>query len=189
MKLPVILDNTREMMRIEAAVPENASRVVDVSICLEQLSMRRAGDLTELCCDGQYQVLFCDENGVLQGRNARWSQTWELPVAVDADVLGMVQNVSRPVSSVTGGQIGLHSELQAEAITVSQQGMNMVTRLELGEMEIPDPARPSLILRRAGEDSLWEIAKGSGSTVSAIRKANGLKDEPLDDRLLLIPVS
>jgi hypothetical protein len=101
----------------------------------------------------------------------------------------MVQNVSRTVSSVTVGQIGLHSELQAEAMTVSQQGMNMVTGLELGEMEIPDPARPSLILRRAGEDSLWEIAKGSGSTVSAIRKANGLKDEPLDDRLLLIPVS
>ncbi len=189
LKLPVILDNTREMMRIEAAVPENASRVVDVSICMEQPSMRRAGDLTEICCDGQFQVLFCDENGALQGRNARWSHTWELPAAVDADVLSGVQNISRPIGSATAGQIGLHSELQAEAMTVSQQGMNMVTGLELGEMEAPDPARPSLILRRAGEDSLWEIAKGTGSTVSAIRKANALTDEPLDNRLLLIPVS
>ena len=189
LKLPVILDKAQELVRIEAVVPENASQVLDVSICVEQPSMRRAGDLTELCCDGQFQVLFRDENGGLQGRNARWSQTWELPAAMDAEVLGMVMAVSRAAGSISSGQIGLHTELQVEATTVSQQGMNMITGLNLGDKAEPDPARPSLILRRAGEDSLWEIAKGTGSTVSAICKANGLKDEPLDDRLLLIPVS
>ena len=58
----------------------------------------------------------------------------------------------------------------------------------MGEENRPDPGRPSLILRRAGEGSLWDLAKASGSTVSAIRSANGLEEEPLDDRLLLIPV-
>ena len=189
LRLPVVLDNTRETVRFEGAIPENASRVVDVSLCMDQPSVRRAGDLTELCCDGQFQVLFCDENGALQGRSARWSQTWELPASMDADVLGAVQSVARPQASAAAGQIGLSGELQAGAMTVSQQALPMVTGLEMGEVENSDPSRPSLILRRAGDASLWEIAKGTGSTVSAIRKANGLTDEPLDDRLLLIPVS
>jgi hypothetical protein len=189
LRLPIVLDHVRETVRFDGVVPENASRIVDVSVCVEQPSVRRAGDLTELCCDGQFQVLFCDENGALQGQNARWSQTWELPASMDADILGMVQNISRPQFSNTSGQINLNGELLAAAKTVSQAAMPMVTGLKLGEATNPDPTRPSLILRRAGERSLWEIAKGTGSTVSAIRKANGLVDEPLDDRILLIPVS
>ena len=189
LRLPLMLDSNQETVRFEGAVPENATRVVDMSVNPEQLTLRRAGDPTELCCNGQFQVLFCDENGALQGRTARWSQIWELPASADADVLGTVQAVSRPQAAIGAGQISLNGELQAEAETYSQQGIRMVTGLELGEMTRPDPGRPSLILRRAGEGSLWEIAKGTGSTVSAIRKANGLNDEPLDDRLLLIPVS
>ena len=60
--------------------------------------------------------------------------------------------------------------------------------LELGEENTSDPARPSLILRRAGEADLWEIAKNTGSTVEAIRKANALEAEPRQDQMLLIPV-
>ncbi len=187
--LPMVLDVGQETLRLESMIPENASRVVDVNMCPEQPTMRRAGDLTELECNGQFQVLFCDENGALQGRSARWSQVWELPASMDADVLCAVQSVSHAQASNHAGQISLNGTLQAEAMTVSRQGMTMVTGLELGEMRGVDPSRPSLILRRAGEGTLWEIAKDTGSTVGAIRKANGLNDEPLDDRLLLIPVS
>jgi len=65
----------------------------------------------------------------------------------------------------------------------------MVTGLALGEEKKPDPARPSLILRRAGGQRLWDIAKSTGSTVSGIRKANGLEQEPEEGRILLIPVN
>ena len=65
----------------------------------------------------------------------------------------------------------------------------MVTALEPGQPKQPDPGRPSLILRRAGEESLWDLAKMSGSTVDAIRRANGLEAEPRPDQILLIPVS
>lgn len=64
----------------------------------------------------------------------------------------------------------------------------MVTGLELGEQRRLDPNRPSLILRRIGEDRLWDIAKASNSTVEAIRKANGLQEEPAPNQMLLIPV-
>ena len=64
----------------------------------------------------------------------------------------------------------------------------MVTGLTLGEVQEPDPGRPSLILYRAGKTRLWDIAKQNGSTVEAIRKANGIAEEPEPGRMLLIPV-
>jgi hypothetical protein len=65
----------------------------------------------------------------------------------------------------------------------------MVTGLQVGEISPKDPARPSVILRRAGEEALWSIAKSTGSTVTAIRDANDLETEPEFGRILLIPVS
>ena len=64
----------------------------------------------------------------------------------------------------------------------------MVTGLAVGEREIMDPARPSLILQRMGEKGLWEIAKACGSTMEAIERANGLQGEPQVGQMLLIPV-
>ena len=64
----------------------------------------------------------------------------------------------------------------------------MVTALEVGEYLPRSGNRPSLLLQRVGEESLWELAKTSGSTVEAIREANGLADEPLPGVFLLIPV-
>jgi hypothetical protein len=64
----------------------------------------------------------------------------------------------------------------------------MITGLELGELQQPDPRRPSLILKRTGGKSLWELAKQNGSTVTAIERANNLQTEPEAEQMLLIPV-
>ena len=73
----------------------------------------------------------------------------------------------------------------------SQQGRELLSEpaAELGEEREPDGNRPSLILRRAGNQRLWDIAKESGSTMDAIRKANHLQEEPAPGQMLLIPVS
>ena len=70
----------------------------------------------------------------------------------------------------------------------ARQPIPMVTGFTLGEEKTRDVSRPSLILRRAGGQRLWDIAKSTGSTVSGIRKANGLEREPEENRILLIPV-
>jgi hypothetical protein len=82
----------------------------------------------------------------------------------------------------------LRPELQLQLQTVSDSGINMVQALETGEVIQPDPERPSVILRRAGNRGLWELAKDCRSTVEAIQKANDLIQEPAPDRFLLIPV-
>ncbi len=65
----------------------------------------------------------------------------------------------------------------------------MVREVALGEERQPDPERPSVIIRPKRRDqTLWELAKGCGSTVGAIQKLNQLEGEPESDQLLLIPV-
>ena len=86
------------------------------------------------------------------------------------------------------GQITVNGNLSTDLTTTVHQQIPMVTGLELGELRQPDPVRPSLILRRAGGSRLWDIAKENGSSMDAIRRANGLQEEPAPDRMLLIPV-
>ena len=73
--------------------------------------------------------------------------------------------------------------------TRTDKGIPMVTSLEIGQPLEADVGRPSLILRRADGGSLWGIAKQTGSTMEAIRMANGLQSEPAQGQMLLIPLS
>ena len=73
--------------------------------------------------------------------------------------------------------------------SVSTKPVSMVSGIRAGDMREPDPERPSVIIRsRRPEESLWDIAKYCGSTVSAIQRLNKLESEPEENRLLLIPV-
>ena len=187
LRLPMELDRRQETGRFVCTL-DGGGQVVDVSVMADHPMLRRTGELCEMACGGQVQVLYYDESGNLQGRSGRWNTAWELPASQDAEILGTVENIPEPQISVNGSQIQVAGQVTIEAQTLAQNPVTVITGLELGEERRPDPGRPSLILRRAGDGSLWDLAKGSGSTVSAIRRANGLEDEPLDDRLLLIPV-
>ena len=142
----------------------------------------------ELALSGVYQILLRDEQDVLQGTSVRWEG--KMPVAVDADchlrvVPGSIGNM-QAIPSVDG--LTVNCSLQLSMRTDTMDLLPMVTALELGPVQAPDPARPSVILRCGGGMDLWTIAKNSGSTVSAIRLANGIEDDIAQDRYLLIPV-
>lgn len=187
LRLPMVLDSRQERVDFSCNL-DGGGRVVDVTVLAEQPMVRRTGESCEMVCTGQVQALYYDESGTLQGRTGRWNTAWELPTSADVEILGIVADMPKPHAGSNGDQLQVGGELLLEVQTLAQSPLTMVTGLELGEVRRPDPGRPSLILRRAGEGSLWELAKTSGSTVSAIRSANDLEQEPLDDRLLLIPV-
>ena len=96
--------------------------------------------------------------------------------------LGTVQ------TNILSGQLQQQSDLRLQTDTRMDTGISVVTGLELGELRQPDPGRPSIILRRAGSHTLWELAKTSGSTVEDIIQANHLHEEPEEEQMLLIPV-
>ena len=187
-QLPAVLDETTQMLQPEVMLNIPCNKVVDTTVMAEHPALRRTGNLTQLEVPGSVQVLYYDHAGNLQCSSGRWNAQWNLPVEDSVQIHGNILYSEVPKAICGSDQLTVMPRLQVEALSISRQGMQMVAGLELGEPITPDPARPSVILRRAGEQSLWEMAKESGSTVDAIRKANGLGEEPREDRLLLIPI-
>ncbi len=189
LRLPVQLDSRSEPFRAEQTMETDMQRLADVVFYQDQPQLYTEGDQLTAELSGYFQMLGYDTDGQLQGASTRWQGDWS--AAADSGV--RTQMVSRtdstPEAIASGGNAQLRADMQLDMQTVADQGMPMVTGVELGEVVEPDPERPSLILRRAGEDSLWDVAKKTGSTVDAIKMANNLEREPNSDQMLLIPVS
>lgn len=183
LELPMILDNSREAVELDA--PFDGGKVLDVVFYPDHPQVRRAGGLAEVELPGVFKVIYHDGQGILQGDTIRGSSQWELPVGENVSIRACSEAEGWPQWSAGA----LRGQMDVRAITTADEGLPTVTGLELGEAARPDPKRPSMILCRAGEKSLWELAKASGSTVEAIRAANGLMDEPEQGRMLLIPVT
>lgn len=189
LKLPMRLDQWSQAVQVSQSLRGEIGNVVDICCMADHPQRRQKGDEAELTLSGCFQVLYTDPAGNLQGGTARFEQA--VPVASDSGnaVEATVMPEGAPQLSASGEGVEIGQELLLETAVLGHQGQQMVTGLELGEQREPDPGRPSIILRRCGDRRLWDMAKESGSTVEAIRKANGLEGEPESGRMLLIPVS
>lgn len=188
LELPMMLDSGVETVCTQTVLGTDVARVVDVWTEGAQPKLHRAGDLVEMELSGTTWALYLDTEGKLQGASGLWSQVVELPVAGTAAVTAELMEQSRPTVSVVDGKIQARQELVLGTSAQSQRGVAMLCSAVPGQALERGGDRPSVILRRSGGQSLWELAKGCGSTVDAIRKANGITEEPLDGRMLLIPV-
>ena len=168
--------------------PVDGMRLTDVQFLPQPVQEQRAGEETTLVMPGQFQMLYYDMDGNLHVATQKWEEKLSVPTGEGAIVEAQLWPTDKPQGTLMSGSAQLNSELKLTTETRSNVGIPMVTGLELGEMYQPDPHRPSLILKKAGGKSLWEIAKQNGSTVMAITQANDLQTEPSDTQMLLIPV-
>ena len=188
LELPTILETRRETVHSEANLPVDANLAADVTFLPDFPRQRRTEAGVDMTLPGMYQVLYYGEDGTLQGTTARWEGKLELRAGEDSRVEAVPLAPSQP-QALLGGGMTLRSDLPLELTTWADSRIPMVTGFRLGEAVTPDPTRPSLVLRRAQGQRLWDLARESGSTVSAIRRANGLEGEPEKGQMLLIPVS
>lgn len=184
---PVILENRRENIYGEQTLPVQADVITDVQFLPDFPRQRPAEGGITLEYPGQIQMLYYGENGRLQAASARWAGQQMMQAGQNARILAVPQSCE-PQASAGNGRCLLKLDMPVELVTGAEQPMPMVTSVELGQQKQPDPNRPSLILQRPGEMTLWDIAKAAGSTVAAIRRVNGLEAEPAPDQMLLIPV-
>ena len=185
----VILENRRETVYGEQTVSAEANLMADAQFLPDFPRQRRNADAVELEVPGQFQTLWYGEDGRLQAGTARWEGSRRLNADEDTAIQTQVIPMGRPQAISGSGNLTMKAEVGLQTTTQSQRGIPMVTGLELAGEPAADPARPSLILRRTGTDRLWDIAKSTGSTMEAIRQANGITDQPKPDQILLIPVS
>lgn len=187
LSVPAVLENRRENLYGEQTISADANLTADVQFLPDFPLQRRTETGVELEYPAQFQVLYYGEDGRLHSSAARWEGKQSLRADENSQILSVPMPVEPQV--MTGnGQILVKVDLPVEMTASATQSIPMITGIELGQARIPDPNRPSLILRRAGANRLWDIARDSGTTVEAIRRANGLLGEPAPDQMLLIPV-
>lgn len=183
--LPNILEQRVESVAVSQNLPEQADRVVACGMNAAQPRISHMEQSMQL--EGATQTLYYDKEGRLQCGVTPFQQEVDLPAGRNARLLAVASSMMTAQAVPGVEDIGIQGALEVDIWAVDGAGIPMVTGLTVEEGQ-PDGQRPSLILRRAGELSLWELAKKCGSTVEAIRSANGLEDDPESDRMLLIPV-
>lgn len=185
----VVLDFHREMLRAQQTSSANFRQVLDASLSAQQPIRQKGADRVELVIPGSFALLGKDGQGNPQGSSVKWEGSCSLPVGEDVKVMAWCCPTGSVQADMTGEQLQLRSDVAVDMMTLTDRGLSQITGLSLGECREEDTERPGLILCRAGRKSLWELAKQAGSTVEAIREANGLQEEPEPERMLLIPVS
>lgn len=141
----------------------------------------------EIRCSGSFQTLCEAADGSWQGKVLRTARTEHLMTGCDTIPCTWLRGGAALRREGSGWSAEQRMELKIGSICTKP--ITMVTGIRASERREPDPNRPSIIVRaRKSEETLWDIAKYCGSTVSAIQRLNRLEQEPEEDRLLLIPV-
>ena len=186
--LPVVLESRRETAHPEQTIPAEADIIADARLLPELPRLRQTDRGWALEQNGSFQVLYYGSDGALHSGSSRWQGVDEIPSGEGTVLSAAMLPAMTARANAAHGKIHTEAELPVVLTASARQTLPMITGLVLGA-EIPeDPQRPSLILRRAGDRRLWDLAREAGTTVEAIRRANGLTEEADPDRMLLIPV-
>ncbi len=188
LELPALLDRFSQNVQLQQQADTQLQQVVDAAFYPQQPVQYREGSEVVVELSGIYQILGYDAQGNLQAQTQTVTQQLQLPAAENCSLHIRLHQPGRMTTDSAGQKLHLTGQLQLDLEAMAQQLLPMVTEMEIGQEVQPDPQRPTLILRRMEDMSLWELAKDCGSTVDAIRKANQLSADPMPGQMLLIPV-
>ena len=185
--LPVTLEERMDALSVEQLLSGKNGQVLDVTFTTD--FPKHHPGRGEQSFSGVFHVLYRDENGVIQNAAVRWESQRNLPMGEECTMDAAVISQGKIKTMETGDGISMAVPLQVQTRTGVNQEMTMICGMELGQVQEPDPNRPSLILCRPGRENLWSLAKRCGSTVGAIQRANNMEDDISENRILLIPIS
>ena len=188
LSLPGILESKVQTIHARRNTPSEGIQAVASQFLPCMPAVTAVDDGGQISLSGHFQTLLYDIDGSPQSDTGKWEQQLQIPIGDGGCLESRILPAGTAQSDIISGQIQQQGELILQTDTRMDTGIPMVTGLELGELREPDAGRPSLILRRSGKHSLWELAKAAGSTTEDIMKANGLSAEPYEDQMLLIPI-
>ncbi len=188
LELPAVLESQKQSLDAEKSVETELADVADIRFYPDYPAQYRDGNEITVEEPGVFQVLGYDPEGNLQAYTENWTEKLSLAAGEGCSLCTDMYQGQQPVAVMMGGNMQLSGGVELCMQAVCCQMIPMVSDIELGAESQSVPERPSLILKRAEDMSLWQIAKACGSTVDAIRKANQLNADPTPGQMLLIPV-
>lgn len=189
LQIPALLDTQNRVMHVEQSVECEASQVLDLAFYPDVPMQMWSETGLQTQIPGVFQLLYRDLDGGLQSANAYWEENQINNTTPENQTLVTALSSGTPQAMPDANGVTMSADLMTDTDTFSGQGLSMVTELVLGDEIQPNPDRPSVILRRVGHDTLWDIAKTTGSTVEAIMTVNGLSDTPPPETMVLIPIA
>ena len=184
-ELPLWLDEQLRQVELEERLAGEEVSVDAIFFPDLPVVTRQPGGV-EIRLGGAFQTL-SEGPGGLTGKTHRTAKHITLETACDTIPCTWLRGGTQVRRE--GGGCNLETQMEVRLHSVCQSSISMISAIRAGEAKEPDPERPSVIVRaRRPEETLWDIAKYCGSTVSAIQRLNRLESEPEDNRLLLIPV-
>lgn len=187
--VPAILESRWEQVSVDQNLDVKADLVIDAQFMPDFPSQRRMEGKLHLELPGSFQLLFYGEDGTPQTAYARWQDSVDIPTHSNSHLTAIPAEPPEIQAVPGSGNVHLRADLPLRLISTCDQEFSAVSGLEMGQEKEPAENRPSLILRRADNTRLWDMAKANGSTVEAIKQANRLEEEPAEGQILLIPVS
>ena len=182
--VPALLDRRELVIPIQTPVGSDMDRFEAPMILYRQPYVTSEEDGLIVGVSGEIQIVGHDREGAWICDNLRFDEHTSFAGAYENRLElwpGMTSFIDYGGSAVTG-------EIGVTAFSYQSEPMNVLTGIEIGELKPADSHRPSVVVKRAGEEDLWTLARQYGSTVDAICKANQINDEPHPGMMLLIPV-
>lgn len=189
MQFPNLLDSMNLNLDAQVTVDNDAAQIMSANAYGVYPTVSMGENEMQLHMEGQFQTLYQNSEGQLQSDAVHFNTGASVPSAENNQTQIWMGPLGQTEAAPGGDGFVLRTTYPVTVQVFSGQSVPVVTELELGEKQEPDPNRPSIILRRAGNEGLWAIAKGCGSTVAAIREANQLSGEPENGQMLLIPIA
>ncbi len=181
-----LLDMSQQIAKKEQMIDFDGAEIIDVScFCGQPTVYSDNGDIE---MTGSVQVLGMDSDGHMQADNGPWKHNHT--ILSDSSCKMMVCTQPTGKTQISFGPEGdsAKQDIMLDVRCTAMSAIQMVVGMTAEEAAEKNPARPNLILRKAGDQSLWEMAKTCGSTMDKIRQANGFTGEPDPETVLMIPV-
>lgn len=188
LSLPVVLDSRSELVDASEQMDVPSGKALAGLFLPDHPTVYREGQRVMVEMPGSFGMLYQDGDGALQYKQEPWCDSIHFPVGASGKPEVALRQIQQASFRGQGDATEANCQLRLEITTNGELQLPMVCGMEVGEMIQPDPGKPSLLLQRMAEQSLWEVAKAAGSTVEAIWQANDLQQEPMPGQMLVIPV-
>lgn len=187
--LPASLDSQQFTASGEASVAASADKVIDAAVYADCPIVRRDRDRVKTVMPVFANVVYIDREGKLQGREMKHEICCDTVCASDAHCCAAGDIFEQPVCLASYDTVTLRMTAQMQLESSMGSKLHALHSAQIDTQKDQDAGRPSLIARKAGTESVWEIAKSCRTTVDAICEANGLSGGAVTEgTILLIPI-